>query len=130
MSRLQARLLLGAVAVVLIGYPLIFWGWYFGAADRVTAKVTACQQGPHVCPGEGTWTMEDGTPGAGAIDGTTERTEIGGTVRVRATRSWALVEGPFSTGPAQFATGLPVFDALAIGFVLYARQRGRQQPAP
>ena len=129
MSRTRASLLLGPFALLWFGYPIVFYTWYF-TADRVVATVEGCTKQERTCPGHGTWTMTDGSRGSGQIFGS-DTGDVGKPVRVRATRSWALLDGVVGTWPAMLAAGSIVADVAGAVLILRVRRRDRRRrPAP
>jgi hypothetical protein len=125
MSRTRARVLLALFVLLWVGYPIVFYGWYF-TADRVLATVTGCESKGLSCPGHGTWTMADGTRGSGEIIGSASTMDVGTRFRVRATRSVALVDGPFSSWPAVLASGGLIVDTAAVVAIVALRRRYRR----
>jgi hypothetical protein len=91
-----------AFLALLLAYPVVFYTWYL-TADRVPATLDRCDTIVPGCPSVGTWTMADGTHVSGHILGGHRDTESRTTMTVRATRSFAVADGPFGSLPAILA---------------------------
>ncbi len=112
------------ILAVWLAYPVVFYTWFL-AADRVTATLKPC---PYAnCYADGTWTMADGTAGSGEVVGGRPDYSSPSTVTVRATRSWAVVDSPIGSLPADLAdfAAIGAVGAAFVGFRIERRVRRR-----
>lgn len=122
--RRAARLVLVVVAVLMLAYPALFFGWYL-TAEHVTVRVTACPSdapNPLRCPTYGEWRLADGSTGSGRVFAqSTTPSDVGHTLPARATSSWAVAEGVTASAPGTYAAIVAVLDVVLAAVVLVLR---------
>lgn len=123
--RRNARIILAVAALLLLGYPAVFFGWYL-TAEHVTARITSCPADtPNAlrCPTSGEWRLADGSTGTGRIYiQTPDPTDVGRTLPARAGPGFAVADGVTASAPGTYATIAAGFDALLLLAVLAFRR--------